>query len=759
MDDKEAETLPLKPDRDPGAVNLAAMHALFARQLADASRDDGSIDFEALSSVVADVYVQASASRNAHAGRLKAVLEQIMHGVCFFDAEQRLIGCNRRYAEIYGLRPDLVRPGITLTEIVEHRTLAGSAPVMAPTDYLRWRSQVATDRRPNDSVIRLRNGRVVSIRHQPIPDGGWVAMHEDITDQLETDRQLDYLAAHDAVTGLLNRTMLAELLCQRLSRCSRSAPCAVLSLSLDRFEAMGDTLGRSAIDELLRMMSDRLRQQLRPGDLLGYAARNEFVIVCCGAAQPDDATRLARQLPELIARPAMLHGQRLAVTASVGVAVAFAPGPDPEAMLRNSRTALNRARTGGRGRYRQFDPEMDMRLEGRRLLELDLRDAVSRSAFDLHYQPQVNTQTRRINGLEALLRWTHPVRGPVSPELFIPLAEELGLIDRIGTWVLEQACIEAASWPDSIRIAVNVSALQLRDGKLPGIVANALRRSGLAPGRLELEITESRMLEDASAAGAILARLREAGVRIAMDDFGTGYSSLSSLASLPFDKVKVDRSLIAGLGKAPAYTAIVRALVSLCANLCISCTAEGVETEQQLAILAREHCPEVQGHLLGRPGPARDIPDLLRAPGLRGPDHDGPAGGATPGMPASASGAEQPDISFAQIVQTANDIIIVTTADLDLPGPKILYVNPAFTRLTGYAAHEALGLSPRLLQGPGTSRATLDEIGAGLRAGREVHQKVLNFAKSGAPYWLDLRIVPFRDSRAGLSSSSPSSET
>ncbi len=367
-------------------------------------------------------------------------------------------------------------------------------------------------------------------------------------------------------------------------------------------------------------------------------------------------------------------------------------------------------------------------------MELDLRDAVAAGALDVVYQPQVNLRTGQVTWLEALLRWRHPVRGDVPPDVFIPLAEEIGLIGAIGTYVLERACRDAATWPEAIGVAVNVSALQFNDGALPAVVASALRTTGLHPSRLELEITESALLASDVIALEVIQQLRDLGVRIAIDDFGAGYSSLSYLVKFPFDKVKIDRFFVSGSGQDMSRGAVVRAVIGLCASLGVTCTAEGVETHEQLAMLTHENCTEVQGYLLSRPVTATDIPGLLQR--LE------PANAARSGArrPVSTAG-----ISFFQIAETANDIIIVTTPDLEPPGPTIVYVNPAFVRLTGYTAAEAIGRSPRILQGPGTSRMTLDAIGAALREGRAVREKVLNFSKSGAPYWLDLRIVALQD--------------
>jgi diguanylate cyclase (GGDEF)-like protein/PAS domain S-box-containing protein len=377
-----------------------------------------------------------------------------------------------------------------------------------------------------------------------------------------------------------------------------------------------------------------------------------------------------------------------------------------------------------------------------RALQEDVRDAWASRSFDLAYQPQINLATNRVIGFEALLRWRHPMRGQVPPGAFIPVAEETGLIGEMGAWVLGRACHDAVTWADPVTVAVNVSAIQLRDAGLLDAIAAALRESGLPPSRLELEITESAMLPGDDATLAVLRAIRESGVRIAIDDLGAGYSSFSSLLRFLFDKVKIDRSFTAGLAdtedRGRTARAIVRSIVELCERLDIACVAEGVETRDQVAALVEANCKEVQGFLFGHPMPAGHVSHFLRSMNLAG-------GGA--GVRATS---KLPDAAFLRIADTANDIIIVTTPDLTAPGPTIVYVNPAFTRLTGYSAAEAIGRSPRMLQGPGTSRATLHAVGAALRAGRPVHEKILNYAKSGAPYWLDLRIVPLRDQAGAI---------
>jgi diguanylate cyclase (GGDEF)-like protein/PAS domain S-box-containing protein len=365
----------------------------------------------------------------------------------------------------------------------------------------------------------------------------------------------------------------------------------------------------------------------------------------------------------------------------------------------------------------------------------DFREALAKQALQLVYQPQVDVATRQVVAFEALLRWRHPVHGEVKPSDFIAWAEDLGLLGELSAWVLRRACTDALTWPDSIGVAVNISAVSLVDTALSKTVAEVLRTSGLPPRRLELEVTESALVPASKVEQAVLHRIRDGGVRIAIDDFDIGYSCLGYLLEFPFDKIKIDQSFVRRLGMLEARSDVARAIVAsvsrLCVDLGIVCLAEGVETAEQFSLIAELGCAEAQGYLLGRPMPETDVASFL-ASRVQGPL-------------VRPVGLGAPHISFLQIAETANDIIIVTTAELDPPGPTIVYVNPAFTRLTGYAACEVIGANPRLLQGPGTSRAALDRIGHALRSGTLIHEKVLNYAKGGAPYWLDLRIVPLRD--------------
>ena len=583
----------------PESSTANAMRRRLARQVAAATPENGGVDPSVLSDGVA-----------AHAVQFRAVLENMAQGLCLFDKKQQLIVCNHRYAEIYGLSAEHVRPGATLREIVEQRYLKKTTPAMSPAEYLLWRDQVEQANEPHDSTVELLDGRMIAIRHQPMPDGGWLATHEDITARLQTARDLAHLSRNSAVTGLPNRATITDLLQEVLNRPTRLAPCAVLLLGLDGMKDVNDTMGRRVGDAMLRILSERVRNSLRPADLLGHVSVSEFIVVQCEASQPAAGLELMRRLIDVVGQPVDLEAQQMVVGVNGGIAVGTGSGLQAETLLQNSSVALNRARAEGRDQFRLFEPQMDDWMQARRSLESDLRETVASMAFDMRYQPQFDTKTKRVVGFEALLRWEHRLRGPVDPGVFIPLAEEIGLIGRIGEWTLQQACVEASRWPDHIGIAVNLSPFQLK-ANLPDMVATALRQSGLSASRLELEITETSMMTDRPTAALILAGMRGTGVKVAIDDFGTGYASLSHLSDLPFDTIKIDRSFVAKLGEGKAHDAIVQAIIGLSATVGASCTAEGVETEAQLTFLARENCTKVQGYLLGLPLLASEIPAIL----------------------------------------------------------------------------------------------------------------------------------------------------
>jgi diguanylate cyclase (GGDEF)-like protein len=412
---------------------------------------------------------------------------------------------------------------------------------------------------------------------------------------------------------LPNRVRFRENLKQELVRVRPEQPIAVLCLDLDDFKAVNDTLGHPVGDALLKLVAQRLSACLHNSDTVARLGGDEFAIVQAAGAQPVAATVLAQQLIETMAEPFDIEGHSVVIGTSAGIALAPNDGCDPDELLKNADMALYRAKAEGRGTYRFFEAKMDADMQARRLLEVDLRGALARDEFEVHYQPLVDLQTARLNGFEALLRWHHPGRGLVSPAEFIPLAEDIGLITPIGAWVLRQACTEAAGWPGELTVAVNLSPVQFRSKTLTLDVVAALGASGLPARRLELEITEAVMLQDTETTLATLKELKTLGARISMDDFGTGYSSLSYLRKFPFDKVKIDQTFIRDLASRPESLAIVRAVAGLGSTLGIATTAEGIETMDQLRAVRAEGCTQVQGFLLGRPKPASLIPLLLGA--------------------------------------------------------------------------------------------------------------------------------------------------
>jgi diguanylate cyclase (GGDEF)-like protein len=433
--------------------------------------------------------------------------------------------------------------------------------------------------------------------------------------------RIAHLAHFDALTDLPNRVLFRRELQEALARARRAdEETAVLCIDLDHFKTVNDTLGHPVGDALLQAVADRLRHCVREGDSVARLGGDEFAVVQAGPNLPAGAGELADRVVAAMAEPFVIQGHQVVIGASVGIAIAPTDAHQPDELLKKADMALYRVKAEGRGGFHFFEKAMDERLQARRTLELDLRHAVAAGEFELHFQPLMNLATGRVGCCEALLRWASPQRGLVSPADFIPLAEEIGLIVPLGEWVLREACRQAAEWPSHVRVAVNISPAQFRSRNLLGVVMSALAASGLEAERLELEITESVLLQDNAANLAVLHSLRDVGVRISMDDFGTGYSSLSYLRSFPFDKIKIDQSFVRDLPTDPDAMAIVRAVTGLGASLGMSTTAEGVETADQLEELKRQGCDEIQGYLISRPVPAAQIAYLLGAvPDMRPP--------------------------------------------------------------------------------------------------------------------------------------------
>ncbi len=534
--------------------------------------------------------------------RFDFAVSNMRQGLCMFDRDQRLVFWNNQYADMYNIPREKISAGDTLAEVLEQRALAGNRPIGGNDAFTRNRVYVAGEEKPSAFVVKMEDGRAISILHQPMRGGGWVATHFDITEERRSEERIHHLARHDALTGLPNRVHMHEQMEDLEARVARGDTMAVLCIDLDHFKTANDTLGHAVGDELLKQVAARLASCTRDGDIVARIGGDEFTVLHGPLNRPEDAAILAGRIVDVIAEPFLLHGHQVAIGASVGIAVAPNDGRNADALLKAADLACYRAKRDGRGTFDFFEKSMDIAARERRELEIWLRPALARNQFNLDFQPIFNLQTDRISGAEALLRWHHPARGLIPPAEFIPVAEDTGLIIPIGEWVLREACRVAASWPDHVKLAVNLSAVQFkRNGRLAETVVSAIAAAGLDPGRLELEVTESVLLFQIDGVLRTLHQLRELGVKICMDDFGTGYSSLSYLRAFPFDKIKIDRSFIQDSSIRADGTAIVHAVVGLGKSLGMSITAEGVETPEQLRLVRIQGCTEAQGYLLGRP--------------------------------------------------------------------------------------------------------------------------------------------------------------
>ncbi|HUD87938.1 MAG TPA: EAL domain-containing protein [Xanthobacteraceae bacterium] len=544
--------------------------------------------------------------------RFNAAVNNMPLGFCMVDDEQRVVATNKRFEEIYQLPPDMIVPGTPLRTSMEYRATNGHFGDDIGAGFVERRLAAARAPEPWHITRETRDGRTISVLHQPLAGGGSLSTHEDITARRKAEALVAHMAHHDALTDLPNRVLFREHLVKALESVDRGK-LAVLCIDLDRFKAVNDTLGHPIGDALLRLVGDRLQASARPTDLVARLGGDEFAIVQTGTEQPFGATALATRLIAEIAKSFELDGHQVVTGASVGISIAPNDGSDPDKLLKNADMALYRAKSDGGDSYRFFEPNMDAEMQARRTMEIDLRRALTVGEFEVYYQPFITLQTGKISGFEALLRWHHPERGMVPPMEFIPIAEEIGLIGQIGAWVLKRACLEAATWPADVHIAVNLSPAQFKHRAVVLDVAAALGASGLSARRLEVEITEAVLLEHTELNLGILDELHKLGVRISMDDFGTGYSSLAYLQKFPFDKIKIDRSFVNDLAERAEALAIIRAVTSLGSSLGMKTTAEGVETEEQLNKLREEGCTEVQGYLFSKPVPAAQAALLLQS--------------------------------------------------------------------------------------------------------------------------------------------------
>ena len=542
--------------------------------------------------------------------RLDTAVNNMTQGLLLYDANARIVLCNRRYLEMYNLSPDVAKPGCHFRDLIAYRKATGSFGGNVDEFVANVLRNVA-EKRATNSVMETADGRAVQIVNRPLANGGWVATQEDITERRRAEKQITHLAHYDVLTDLPNRALFRSRLEQELERTKRGEQLAVLYIDIDEFKSVNDSLGHPAGDELLKAVASRLQACVRETDFVARLGGDEFAIVQTGIEQPDNVVDLVKRIYASIREPYECLGHLVATDASIGIALAPNDGSDLDQLLKSADLAMYAAKADGRRTYRFFEPDMDARVKARRILELDIRQAIAERSFELHYQPVIDCETGSIAGCEALLRWNHPVRGMISPAEFIPVAEETGLICEIGDWVITTACAEATNWPSQVKLAVNVSPVQFRSHGFSLKVANALAVTGLSANRLELEITEAVLIRDDEAALAMLQHLRALGVRIALDDFGTGYSSLSYLQRFPFDKIKIDRCFVNDIAGTQGSSTIVQAVINIAKARDMTTTAEGVETEAQRQALIAFGCTEMQGYLFSPARPVAEIRELL----------------------------------------------------------------------------------------------------------------------------------------------------
>jgi len=616
--------------------------ALFWQQCSQAVTADGSVDAQRLMELVIATYrvhesdydeIERSAEtmlRDNHAlrGNMSAlsqafdgqqrlfeiILNNLPLGLSVFDADQRLTLSNIRFSQLFGLTQADVTPGVTIADLIDK--MRGAEGASAKPGRRAGRHSSAAVK---SSGIRRRewlmdDGRVIQSMVTILADGSNIAIHADITEDRKAAERITYLAHHDPLTGLPNRIHFRQQVDAALAERKPDEQIALIHLNLDRFKSINNLMGVSAGDTILQQVAARIRASAGSENTLARLGSDEFAILQTGRQQPWNVTALAEQIRRELSEP-FLHGEKqMELSVSMGIAVAPGDGDETDILLKHAGVALSHAKSDGRKRERFFAGEMEAQMQLRHALEADLRAAIEKEEFELHYQPLYDLSQRRICGFEALIRWNHPIRGRVAPIDFIPFAEEVGLIVDIGRWVLRRACSDAAEWPEDIKVAVNVSATQFSSSDLTRDVGEALATASLSPLRLELEITESVLMENLGEVLPILHALKERGIRISMDDFGTGYSSLSYLSSFPFDKIKIDKSFVNDIVDNKEAHAIMHAIILLGDALGMRVTVEGVETAEQLALLECEECDEIQGYHISRPRPALDVPHLLSLP-------------------------------------------------------------------------------------------------------------------------------------------------
>lgn len=601
----DGSTLPVEVIRRP-------LHALGQGDEVYVFRDLDDRDETA--KLIADAREVAARSEKALHHRnivLDDVLSNISQGLCMFDIGQRVVIANQHYATIYGLPPNAVVPGMSLRAIIQMRIDNGIWAGETPAEYMAERLHPVL--RPENTVHELNTGQIIAVGRRPLPDGGWVTTHEDITERRRIEAQINHLVYHDALTDLHSRAALRDRLEEVLAIAGRhDRRVAVVIFGLDRFGEINDELGTDMGDALLKAAAKRLRAATRRTTVLGRFSDDKFVAIDVVEHPGRDAAAMTSRIQQAIRKPFLLGATSVEVTATAGIAVWPSDGTDADTLLRNADLAQHSAKAEARGSHLFFEPGLDRAIRARRALERDLAEALERDEFELHYQPLLSLEHNEVTGFEALLRWPHPDHGLMAPDAFLPVAEEMGIAAAIGEWVLRQACAEAAlHWPTHLTIAVNVSEAQFGADDFIPIIIRTLAVTGLAAERLELDVTEKVMHQNPEEAIAKLTELSSLGVRIALDDFGAGFASLTYLRRLPFHKIKIDRSFVAGLSEREDSKVIIRTLARLGTGLRIATAAEGVETKEQLDIIRAEGCTEMQGFYFSPPKTANEVRQLF----------------------------------------------------------------------------------------------------------------------------------------------------
>ena len=549
------------------------------------------------------------------AKRFDVALNNMSHGLCMLDPQDRLQVWNERFLELLHLQNAPVRVGMRISQLVRHSIRAGNFKEKSVKQVISDLVSGLQQDRYDQFYTSPDGDRTIAVSRRMMAGGGSVVILEDVTERKRAQERITHLAKFDELTGLANRTQFRERINAMLATVhERQNNVTIHLLDLDRFKSINDTLGHPIGDKLLREVALRLSSVIGPGDMITRFGGDEFVVLQAVTKRREDAEWLAQRLARTLKEPFEIDGHRMDIGASIGIAMAPVDGVNADELLKKADMALYAAKNGGGGGHRFFAMDMEEAVQKRRALELDLRDALASEQFQLNYQPLVDLRTGRVTTCEALLRWTHPVRGEVPPAVFIPVAEETGLIIAIGNWALNRACVEAANWPHGVKVAVNLSPVQFRERRLAMQVVSALAKSGLPAHRLELEVTERLLLEDNDGTLATMEQLNNLGVGLSLDDFGTGYSSLNYLRKFPFHKIKIDQSFICDLGDERDARAIIGAVASLGAGLNKTVVAEGIETEEQLKLVTSQGCHEGQGYLFGRPMTAEAIRVRLDTP-------------------------------------------------------------------------------------------------------------------------------------------------